>query len=362
MMGSQTSIRDYLSDKNSDYRSTFENLDAVLSNLLNDRTSVHYKYASAQQSLEAFRRTTQLVSSGELTPDNIDKHNDELAIGMRLFLYDKGKASSLLNTFIYTKRAAIKDLGASLQNTVAGLNIISSIVLVRAIIEQVAALSVATKEINTLFDFEELTVNEKSDKIISLCEIVTKRGKGTRLDWEAYLSNSLREGKKKSYKAEEGAVDQTASDLMNNVDFLNKSVKGARKAYEFASEFAHPNIGAHFLYVQSASFKILADDIRIWERISARNFPKYGIDALEERIVELLEIAVESISHLNILINELEAKQKTIKQWVKEIIKKGIDNQPLIFNLKEPCPCFSGLEFGKCCGKKLSSLHRQLFA
>lgn len=361
-MGSQTSIREYLSDKNPEYRSTFDNLDSVLSSLLNDRSSVHYKYASAQQSLAAFRRTTQLVSSGELTPENIERHNDELAFGMRLFLYDKGKASSLLNTFIYTKRAAIKDLGTSLQNAVAGLNVISSIVLVRAILEQVAAASVATKEINKIFDFNELTVNEKSERIILLCEIVSKRGKGTRIDWKAYLSKSLREGKKKSYKVEDGAVDLTASDLMNNVDILNKSVKGARKAYEFASEFAHPNIGAHFLYVQSASSKVLADDIRIWERISARDFPKDGIDALEERIVELFEIAVEAISHLNILIDQLEAKQKTIKTWVKDIIKKGIDNQPLIFNLKEPCPCFSGQEFGKCCGKKLKALHRRLLA
>lgn len=360
-METQTSIRDYLSGKNQGHRSIFENLDAVLSNILNDRSEVHYKYASAQQSLEAFRITTELESSGELTPDNIGKYNDELVIAMRMFLFDKGKASGLLKTFVYTKRATIKDLGTSLQTAVSGLNIISAIVLVRATIEQVAAASVANSEINKLFDYQGLTTDEKTERINSLIEIVSKRGKGTRIDWEAYLLKSLREGKKKSYVAEEGTFDLTATDLMNNIDFLNKIIKGTRKAYEFASEFAHPNVGAHNLYIQSASYRTLSDDIRIWERVSARDFPKKGIDLLEERIVEMLEIAIESISYFLIIAGELEAKQNTIRNWTKEIIKNGINNHPFIFTLKEPCPCFSGLEFGKCCGKKVKALHKQLF-
>ena len=159
-MGSQTSIRDYLSDKNLAHRSTFENLDAVLLNILNDRLVVQYKFASAQQTLEAFSRMNELESSGDLTPGNVDKYNDEIANGLRLFLYDKGKASGLLNAFIYTKRAATKDLGTSLQSAFSGLNITSVILLARAIIEHVAAASKATSEINELFDCQGLSTNE----------------------------------------------------------------------------------------------------------------------------------------------------------------------------------------------------------
>jgi hypothetical protein len=261
---------------------------------------------------------------------------------------------------LWTKRAVIVDLLISLQTALSGVNIISAITLVRPILEHVAAVSIAAHEILSLFDKTDLATKDKSDKIIRLCEIISKRGKGTRVDWETYLTKSLRTGKKKSYKAEPGTVDLTALDLMNSIDHLDKKIKGARKAYEFASEFAHPNVGSHFIYAKSASYATLSDGIRIWDRISCRDCPENGIGELRERLIEMLQISLESIEVLKENVKNLENTRKIVIKWTKEVVRNGISNHPLIFNLKEPCPCFSGMEFGSCCGKKVKAIHRRM--
>lgn len=355
------SIIEYLTFKDNDCIRIFEKFNSLLTLLLKDESKIHFRYASARQSINAFMRMNEIVSSNDVDQNNILKYHDDIVVGMRLYLYDKGKTSGLLDAFIHAKRAVIRDLGTSLQAALSGINIVAAITLIRPILEHAGAACIANNKICKLFENQTPTVSDKTDILIKVCEVVSKRGKGTRIDWQTYFDKSLREGRKKSYKRDEGSIDLTASDLMKNIDYLDKSVKGARKAYEFASEFAHPNVGTHFIYTNTVSCITTGDGIRVWDRISTKQLPEYGIDIFQDRIVEMLEIVLDAMACTLDYLVELEKKQKTIRRWTKEIIREGIRNHPLIFNLNEPCPCLSGMKFGKCCGKKVKSLHKKLF-
>jgi hypothetical protein len=89
------SIREYLIHKDAECWQTFNKLDKLISSLLADNHSVRYKCASAMQSIAAFNQINELVSTGALNvsnPIHLSQYNNELAVVMRLFLYDKGKA------------------------------------------------------------------------------------------------------------------------------------------------------------------------------------------------------------------------------------------------------------------------------
>ena len=262
-MKSKATIKEYLTSKNSDRASKFQKLDDEIKSILNENSSLLCKFISQSQVIKENKKFTNLVDSGEITASNITKYNDETAIAMRSTLYSIGDAHGTLLKFLYTRKSAIHDLGTSLQDSLSGMNITSSIVLMRAILEQVANTLYVTNNIEKTLNTAHKNTMEESHILGAIGEIVASKGKGTRIDWNEYLSKSLRDGKKKSYKPQDGTVDVTASDLMKTIDDLDKTIKGARKGYEFASEFAHPNIGGNYIYSQSAHSTKLVDGLII---------------------------------------------------------------------------------------------------
>ena len=338
----------------------FEELDAVICAIAKTDPTTQYQYASATQSIESFQWATNFATSGNLESNNFSANKNKLAISMRLWCYDKGKTPSLMKAFRWEKNTAILDLSRSMQAALASSSLLSFIVLIRPILEQVAAASSCTTELEKLLSTEVVSLEEKSDKIIEAAVIVSRRGKGTRIDWESYLAKSLKEGKKKSYKPEVGSVDLTASDLMKTIDSLDKRIKGARKAYEFASEFAHPNIGLHLLYVDSADRTVLTDGLTLWNRKYHRDSPRYAITQLRDRLLELVDITTESIHAFRIDFDKMRKQELTVSKLAKEIIRTSVKRHPLLFHLREQCPCFSGDAFSACCGKKVRGIHKQI--
>jgi hypothetical protein len=349
-MSKKESIRDLLLLNNEQCEEMFESFDQLVSLLLNDNGNLTYRHASELQIIQAFNYTAEVnkYSSSGLVPSD-----DKLERPFRLFIYDKGKVPGLLNNFLWTKKAILTDLLLSLQEALSGKRIITAIVLVRPILEHIGIMSLFSKEIDPIFHNPKPSKEEIPPILVELAEIINKRGKGTRVDWETYLKKSLRVGNKKSYKHEEGTVDLTANDLMNGIDNLNKKVKGVRKVYELASEFAHPNVGSHFILLNSAVSVELEDGIRLWKRDYDRKLPVQGINLFKPRLIEVIEILIETVEYFQQMKADIELRQKITEKWAKEAVKFLLKKQPFIFQKREPCPCFSGVAVGKCCGKRL---------
>lgn len=362
MVQPNITLRQLLEGGDPERRKVFAALDRSIGSLAANENSAQYSYPSASQALEAFKRTRELATSGTVNNATIGGHLDELAVGMRLWCYEKGKVPGLLRIFRWEKGSAILDLSRSLQATLVSDKPLSFFVLIRPILEQVAATAICTAELTDLLDAPANDPEGKHKSIVEADVIVSRRGKGTRIDWQNYLTKSLRAGKKKSYKPDPDSVDLTATDLMNTIDRLDKRIKGARKAYEFASEFAHPNIGSHLLFVASTEEAYLADGVKLWTRYYTRDTPEYALAGLRGQFLELLEIVSEAIDLAQEDFAAMRRHELKLKKRVKEVIRICIKRNPFLFHLDEPCPCFSGSSFGTCCGKKTRAIHKQRLA
>lgn len=347
-------VREFLIEKEPNCSKLFENLDKCLQSIMSDDHQLTVGRVTYAQSLQAFKFVSELDASGQHPASYSNSQKRGLGQSIRLVMYHKGSVIAELEAFIYVKRAVIKDLLTAFLNAINGPNIISALVLVRPVLEHVSALNSVFQEIGPLLDGKNLSLNDKYEKLSQLEEVIATGGKGTRIDWESYFKKSLRSGKKKSYKPVEGAIDHTASNLMQNIDLMDKSVKGCRKAYEFASEFAHPNGGPNLIYYKSSYSEELKDGIQLNHITRYSNFPEQGMEVMQPRLIEICEILVESLGMYEDQLRKLERKKMLVSKWVSQLTKGSASNHPDAINSKEPCPCFSGKIFGKCCGKAAS--------
>lgn len=355
-MNKSYSIRDFLISTRAESELVFHNLDSLAANLLSDNSASLYRSPSKPQAIEA------LNSAAKLTQENPEGlhfggSEEQLTRASRVLLLEVGETAGFLGAFCWTRRAAIKDLTETLQNALCGWNVISMVALARAMLEQVANSHIAAIEILPFFTEQPKNSEEKIHAVNKISDVLARRGKGTRVDWDHYISTSLKTGRKKSYKNDDGGVDLTACDLMDSIDRLDKKIKGARKAYEFASEFAHPNVGSRYLYLKPGYYVVLKDGIRVRENVLSRDLREPGLDALPQRLVEFVEILVDAIEYFLATVRELEDKQNVIDHWSRELIRLLTSNGTSLFEKSELCPCLSGFAFGECCGGQAVQPH-----
>ncbi|WP_152206563.1 SEC-C domain-containing protein [Marinobacter changyiensis] len=360
-MPKSKSLRDYLENQSPKFIDAFERFDLATSKILVGNRGCRYRYPSASQSFQAFQWISnegQKDYTGGEFQQFIAENNEKFAEAIRLSIYSAGKLPELFDLMLWEREAAIKDLASQFRTSFDCSSILGVFLIGRAILEQVGRV-ITTKQ-RVLLELEQgesLPESEMVNHYLALDEILSLRSKSTRIDWQVYLNESLKDGKKKSYKAKDGELDLTATDLLNSIDQLNKQVKGARKAYELASEFAHPNIGTRNLFIDKASRRVLSDGVILWERTYSNELPEAGITMLQERLLEFVEICCESIELCSSATTSLRKKRPTLDKFIKRFVRNSIDNHPLVFLVSEPCPCFSGKKYMECCGKS----HRKLF-
>lgn len=265
-------------------------------------------------------------------------------------IYEIGSSSSRLARFRWTRATALNEALEVFRFSIERCYIGAAYLQARSVLEVCGNLAMLHKDIHKI-DFSDVTKEQLSECMVAVTTAVNQRGQGTRLNWKNLASKGLVEGKSKSYVASADLQDISAVDLMASIDLLSKTVKGARHAYDYLSEYAHPNVGLIAIGLKSRENKVLPNGFELQFRTySASSTGPITVDGSISLFVEILEILEAVLLQFIKLDKELGTLEKKVAESGKKLIRIGLRNHPELFLGSNPCPCFSGRIISACCG------------
>ncbi len=261
---------------------------------------------------------------------------------------------SSIDFFRWSRSSNADELATQAYINAKEKSLIMSIMALRSIIEisgNAALLEIDLQEISEPKD-EKFA---RMDWFNAIQSLIDDRLEGVRVDYAVLKKHGLRGTRKFSYKPGDFA-DRTAKDLLNGVDVLDKRIKGVRAAYEFFCEFSHPNLASVLTNYERTESKIKVIDIHGYSaHHQQRHVGTVFLDTFGCLLAEGIEIVGECVDELGRIDIALKSKGEAISSHVKQAIRRIIRNDPESFNPRELCPCNSGLNIQKCCGKMIKT-------
>ena len=196
-----------------------------------------------------------LVARGSINPKTgaIEKPFEPSREGMVLMLYQCASSYRDLLMLCATKQIALVHfLNTAIDSIVVG-NLVAGLTCFRSVIEHVAHFDWTMGQIK--FDLTPKSYKEANETLWKLHGVIVKAPRSTRFDWEKLRNvNDIEafERLKVEYKSTETRLDLFVKSILTPIDGLAKHIKGIRNVYELLCEFAHPNVGVRFAFVQSA--------------------------------------------------------------------------------------------------------------
>lgn len=283
----------------------------------------------------------------------------ELPLAIKACMYDRALTNNQLHQYIWTKENVLSECLAALTDCIAKGFLVHALVLVRSALEQIGDLYSLSEECHTLFE-QNKSLEEEALRHNDFSEILFKKLLSTKIDWQVYLEGSLREGRKKSYKAVEGFTSSESESVLNSIDRLDKKIKGIRKAYEFLCEFTHPNAGSYLIY-RSGKKKINVNSVFTFiETVISNQTPSDSIVGMSKPIFECFDLLSEACIEFQKATAVLNEIRKILIKENEKSIEALLPNWIRIWSPDEPCPCLSTNSVGLCCGKnylKDASIH-----
>ena len=322
---------------------------------LNPKTGLVYVEPSHLQLQEIANLATKNMEALRKPRTITDKEN--LGLVFKATTYNFGIFTSQLQSYVWIRTKLIADLITSAQLNLDNDLLLPALISYRSAIEQIANFSATQSRMLHFRDQRKNLHIPNFDLIADVRSTVVPMLFGTRVNWGNFFEIPLNSGKTKGYKPAENTIDLTAELLMKNVDSFDKSVKGIRKSYDFLSEFAHPNIGGYFIYRSNKSTVMKPSPFKFAETVISSDTPSFSLKELSPVIHQLLSIINSALSKFEEETKEYENIQKIINKDIKLIIKVNILRTSEFWNSREPCPCLSGKEISKCCGKKIDYKH-----
>jgi hypothetical protein len=215
-------------------------------------SSITYNYPGRLKFVEVSNEIRErLITDPDLSGAMLSDKK-KLAGWKRTHLYELGAVSSMLAVYLWTKRSVVADIGELLVESLKGTSFLLPFILVRPILEHAGNLILFSKKRDELKLVELNKPKDKEYLLIDYSALLARSGKATRIEWGTMMTTPIDIGKTKSFKPGLAELDVTAEGLMQGIDQLDKKIKGARKAYDLASEFAHPNVGPHQIFIREA--------------------------------------------------------------------------------------------------------------
>lgn len=269
-------------------------------------------------------------------------------------VYNVGRTANLLHAFRWTKKKAIAECLGSIKHSLVHQSLLPALVLARTILEQIGMYALFHRDVSRLTPVDE-SPNAGGDWVLDVQLTLIPRAMGTRIDWADYLSNGLKGKGRKSYRAKEGHFDQEAKDLLNGIDLLDKSVRGVRNAYEFLSEYGHPNYPSYQLGVVSGALTPHRLGFRMLHKVYAGDrAPRLAVEEQRLLLRDVWELLATTLDHFLDLDKKFSDIQEEVGKRTRSWVRKKIRQQgatAAIFHTADPCPCLSGKIVGGCCGK-----------
>ena len=270
-------------------------------------------------------------------------------------VFNWSSLQSSLDFFRWSRASTVEELANQAHQSAKDNSLIVAIMALRSILEISGNAALLERELHGIGEPKEENVARMS-WLNEFESFIDSRLIGVRVDYEALRQNGLRGAKKFSYKPGDFEADHTAKDLLKGVDLLEKRVKGGRGAYEFFSEFAHPNLASVLTNYDRTELKIKVLDIHGYvvyhqrRHIGAKFLATFGPVVHEG--VEIVEECVDEILRIDLSLKaQGEAMAKHVKKAIREIIKR----EPAAFDSREFCPCTSGRNIRECCGKLIKA-------
>ena len=274
-------------------------------------------------------------------------------------IYNVGRTANLLHAFRWTKKKAIAECLGTVKFSLDHDSLLPALVLARTILEQIGTYALFHRDVSCLTPADE-SPNAAGDWVLDVQHALIPRAMGTRIDWADYFSNSLKGKGRKGYKAKDGYFNLGAKDLLNGIDLIDKSVRGVRNAYEFLSEYGHPNYPSLQLGVVSAELTPHRHGFRMLHKVyTGDRAPRFVVEEQRFLLRDVWELLVASLDHFLELDKKFADIQKEVSKrthsWVRKALRKH--SADTIFRYADPCPCFSGKIVGCCCGKGVMRIH-----
>jgi hypothetical protein len=252
---------------------------------------------------------------------------------------------------VWCRRCATAEHATQALSAFQGGSLITSATAIRSILELVGNTALLEKKIGLLSEGGE-DENALIEWIHNVEDVVDESLLGVRIDYRTLADRGLRSNKKNAYKPLAHEKSLEAKDLLNGVDHLGKVVLGARNAYDFLSEFTHPNLISVWTHYDVITPNMSIGDLHMYSvRHQAGSVGEEFLKQFGPILIEAIDIAIDSINHLQKISVDLNERANMLDAKVRRVIRKAIKKNPQFFNRTESCPCHSGKVIRYCCGK-----------
>jgi hypothetical protein len=280
-----------------------------------------------------------------------DVTDSELLMLKRGTVFNWSSLQSSIDFFRWSRASTVEELASQAYQSANDNSLLMAITALRSILEVCGNAALLDRDLQELAEPKDENV-ARMDWLGEFESVIDGRIAGVRVDYSVLTRNGLRGTKKFSYKPGELEADHTAKDLLKGVDVLDKRIKGARAAYEFFSEFAHPNLASVWTHYDRTEVKIKVLDIHGYAvHHQRRHVGAAFLDTFGSVVNEGIEIAGECVDELLRIDLVLKAEGEAMARHAKRAIREIIKRDPAAFDARELCPCNSGKNIQQCCGK-----------
>jgi hypothetical protein len=293
------------------------------------------------------------IHTRDLSVQNVT--DSELLMIKRGVVFNWSSLQSTIDFFRWSRASAVEELARQAHQSAKDNSLLVAITALRSILE--------VSDNTVLLERDLHEIAEPKDESVSRMEFLTEfesvidgRLAGVRVDYAVLSRDGLRATRKFSYKPGELEADHTAKDLLKGVDILDKRIRGARAAYEFFSEFAHPNLASVWTHYDRTEIKIRVLDIHGYAVHHQRNHVGAAfLDTFGSVVNEGIEIVGECVDEALRIDLLLKAEGEAMARHAKRAIREVIKHDPAAFDARERCPCNSGKNIQQCCGKLIKA-------
>lgn len=342
----------WLADNEPKAAEILKRIDA-LANTIRPKFDLQFGRGSKLQTVSALTTAVK----GSLTATGFDTSKIPLAAKLQagfVEMYEIGSSSGVIARFRWTRLAAVSQSLAVFQFSIRHGCMNAAYLQARSVLELCGSVALLCEDIKSKI-LSEAGPQEMSDWMIAVVGAANRRGGGTKVDWDNVAEHGLiKKGKLKSYKPSEDLQDKSAVDLMNGVDLVGDKVKGARRVYDYLSEYAHPNVGIVSTGMKTSEHKTLTNGFELqYLTYSPTSIGSVAVDGTSSLFIEVLEILERTLLLTIDLDRQLEPIQMKLCDIGKKLIRVGLKNYPEMFDAAYPCPCFSGKIVSACCGRRI---------
>lgn len=275
----------------------------------------------------------------------------ELLMLKRGTVFNWASLQSSVDFFRWSRAVAARELADHAHQAAKENALLVTIMSLRSILEVSGNAVLLERDLKQLAEPRDDNL-ARSDWLSSFESLVDSRVAGVRVDYLTLAKNGLRASKRFSYEAGEFEADHQAKDLLKGVDVLDKRVKGARAAYEFFSEFTHPNLASVLTHYDRTEVKTQVLNLHSYVAHHQRGkVGEFFMETFGLLLAEGIAITEECASELLRVDGLLKAEGERVARHVKKAIREVVRHDPAAFDARELCPCNSAKNIQQCCGR-----------